>query len=91
MSAIDCRLDPEDREVRRLEVITGALGRRRWSTDAKAPIVAESWRRERWSWKWRAGTICGRSSRLVNRHPASQINQLMHLGLTLTESLDNSA
>jgi transposase len=30
------------REVRRLEVINGALGRRRWSDEAKARIVAES-------------------------------------------------
>jgi hypothetical protein len=36
-----------------------------------------AWGRERWSWKWRAGTICGCSSRLVNRHPASQIDRLM--------------
>lgn len=28
--------------MRRLEVITGALGRRRWSAEAKARIVAES-------------------------------------------------
>jgi len=36
MSAFDRRVDPEVREVRRLEVINGALGRRRWSTvDAK--------------------------------------------------------
>lgn len=42
MSAFDRRLDPEVREVRRLEVITGALGRRRWSPEAKARIVAES-------------------------------------------------
>jgi transposase len=42
MSAFDRRVDPEVREVRRLEVITGALGRRRWSTEAKAQIVAES-------------------------------------------------
>jgi transposase len=42
MSAFDRRLDPEGREVRRLEVITGALGRRRWSDEAKARIVAES-------------------------------------------------
>ena len=42
MSAFDRRVDPEVREVRRLEVITGALGRRRWSTEAKARIVAES-------------------------------------------------
>jgi transposase len=42
MSAFDRRIDPEVREVRRLEVINGALGRRRWSTEAKARIVAES-------------------------------------------------
>jgi transposase-like protein len=42
MSAFDRRFDPEVREVRRLEVITGALGRRRWSAEAKARIVAES-------------------------------------------------
>jgi transposase len=42
MSAFDRRVDPEVREVRRLEVITGALARRRWSAEAKARIVAES-------------------------------------------------
>ena len=42
MSAFDRTVDPEVREVRRLEVITGALGRRRWSAEAKARIVAES-------------------------------------------------
>jgi transposase len=42
MSAFDRRVDPEVREIRRLEVITGALGRRRWSAEAKARIVAES-------------------------------------------------
>jgi transposase len=42
MSAFDRKVDPEVREVRRLEVITGALGRRRWSAEAKARIVAES-------------------------------------------------
>jgi transposase len=42
MSAFDRRVDPEVREVRRLEVINGALGRRRWSVEAKARIVAES-------------------------------------------------
>jgi transposase len=42
MSAFDRRVDPEIREVRRLEVITGTLGRRRWSAEAKARIVAES-------------------------------------------------
>jgi transposase len=42
MSAFDRRLDPEVREVRRLEVINGALSRRRWDGEAKARIVAES-------------------------------------------------
>jgi transposase len=42
MSDFDRRVDSEVREVRRLEVINGALGRRRWSADAKARIVAES-------------------------------------------------
>jgi transposase len=42
MSAFDRRVDPEVREVRRLEVINGVLGRRRWSAEAKARIVAES-------------------------------------------------
>jgi transposase len=42
MSAFDRRVDPEVREVRRLEVITGVPGRRRWSAEAKARIVAES-------------------------------------------------
>jgi hypothetical protein len=34
--------DPEVREVQQLEVITGALRRRRWSAEAKARILAES-------------------------------------------------
>ena len=42
MSAFDRTVDPGVREVRRLEVINGALGRRRWDGDAKARIVAES-------------------------------------------------
>ena len=42
MAAFDRAVDPEVREVRRLEVINGALGRRRWSAEAKARIVAES-------------------------------------------------
>ena len=42
MSAFDRRVDPEVREVRRLEVISGAIGRRRWSAEAKARIVTES-------------------------------------------------
>lgn len=42
MSSFDSTLKSEAREVRRLEVINGALGRRRWSPEAKARIVAES-------------------------------------------------
>jgi transposase len=42
MSGVDSTFESEAREVRRLEVINGALGRRRWSTEAKARIVAES-------------------------------------------------
>lgn len=42
MSGFDSTLKSEAREVRRLEVINGTLGRRRWSPEAKARIVAES-------------------------------------------------
>ncbi len=42
MSGFDSTFKSEAREVRRLEVITGALGRRRWSAEAKGRIVAES-------------------------------------------------
>jgi transposase len=42
MAAFDRTVDLEVREVRRLEVINGALGRRRWRAEAKARIVAES-------------------------------------------------
>jgi transposase len=42
MSGIDSTLKSEAREVRRLEVINGALGRRRWSPEVKGRIVAES-------------------------------------------------
>lgn len=42
MSGVDPTFKSELREVRRLEVINGALGRRRWSAEAKARIVAES-------------------------------------------------
>ncbi len=42
MSGFDSTFESEAREVRRLEVINGALGRRRWSPEAKARIVAES-------------------------------------------------
>ena len=62
MSAFDHRVDPEVREVRRLEVITGALGRRRWSVEAKGRIVAESLAPGVVISEVRAGTISGRSS-----------------------------
>jgi len=42
MSGFDSTFKSEAREVRRLEVINGALGRRRWSAEAKGRIVAES-------------------------------------------------
>lgn len=42
MSEFESRCDPEVREVRRLEVINGALGRRSWSSEEKGRIVAES-------------------------------------------------
>jgi transposase len=42
MSGFDSTFASEAREVRRLEVVGGALGRRRWSAEAKARIVAES-------------------------------------------------
>lgn len=41
MSELDLTLDPE-RQPRRFEVINGAGGRRRWSVDAKARIIAET-------------------------------------------------
>ena len=41
MSRLDPTLEPE-RAVRRIEVITGAGGRRRWSVDDKARIVEET-------------------------------------------------
>lgn len=41
MSRLDHRLEPEG-EVRRFEVITGAIGRRRWSTDERARILEET-------------------------------------------------
>lgn len=41
MSRLDHRLEPEG-EVRRFEVITGATGRRRWSTDERAQILEET-------------------------------------------------
>lgn len=42
MSGFDPTLDPRPLQVRRLEVLTGAGGRRRWSSDDKARIVEES-------------------------------------------------
>ena len=41
MSMVDHMLEPP-RAVRRLEVITGAGGRRRWSADEKARILEEA-------------------------------------------------
>lgn len=41
MSRLDHRLEPES-EVRRFEVINGALGRRRWSDDDRARILEET-------------------------------------------------
>lgn len=41
MSGLDLTLDPE-RQPRRFEVINGAGGRRHWSIDDKARIVAET-------------------------------------------------
>ncbi|MER8575507.1 transposase [Mesorhizobium sp. M1409] len=41
MSGLDLTLDPE-RQPRRFEVINGAGGRRHWSRDDKARIVAET-------------------------------------------------
>jgi transposase len=39
MSSFDLTHDPKPTVVRRLEVITGIGGRRRWSADAKAEIM----------------------------------------------------
>jgi transposase len=41
VSRLDHRLEPTA-EVRRFEVINGALGRRRWSADARARILEET-------------------------------------------------
>lgn len=41
MSGLDHRLEPEGL-VRRFEVITGTMGRRRWSVDDRARILEES-------------------------------------------------
>ena len=42
MSKLDLTLEPEPVGVRRLEVITGVGGRRLWSSEMKARIVAET-------------------------------------------------
>jgi len=42
MSSFDPTLDPKPVLVRRLEVLTGVGGRRRWSSDDKARIVEET-------------------------------------------------
>ena len=42
MSSFDPTLDPKLVVVRRLEVLTGVGGRRRWSADDKARIVEET-------------------------------------------------
>ena len=41
MSGLDHRLQPEG-EIRRFEVINGAMGRRRWSADDRARILEET-------------------------------------------------
>ncbi len=41
MSRLDHRLEPEG-EVRRFEVISGVMGRRRWSADDRARILGET-------------------------------------------------
>ncbi len=40
MSGLDHRLEPEG-ELRRFEIINGAMGRRRWSADDRARILEE--------------------------------------------------
>ncbi len=42
MSTLDLTLDPEPVQVRRMEVITGDVGRRTWSPEEKARILAEA-------------------------------------------------
>jgi len=42
VSGLDHTLEPEPVQVRRLEVITGELGRRYWSPEDKARILAEA-------------------------------------------------
>ena len=42
MSTLDLTLEPEPVRVRRMEVITGDVGRRTWSPEEKARILAEA-------------------------------------------------
>lgn len=42
MSTLDLTLDPEPVRVLRMEVITGDVGRRTWSPEEKARILAEA-------------------------------------------------
>ena len=42
MSTLDLTLEPKATSVRRVQVITGAGGRRQWSDDDKARIVEET-------------------------------------------------
>ncbi len=42
MSMLDHRLEPEVKEVRRLEVITGTGRRRQFTEDFKAQVVEET-------------------------------------------------
>jgi hypothetical protein len=41
VSGLDHRLEPEG-ELRRFEIINGAMGRRRWSADDRARILEET-------------------------------------------------
>lgn len=61
MSGLDLTLNP-DRQPRRFEVINGAGGRRRWSMDDKARIIAETPRNRTQSFPKSPGvTVSGRS------------------------------
>ena len=42
MSRLDLTLEPKGGAARRIEVITGAVGRRRWSDEEKARAIEES-------------------------------------------------
>ena len=53
MSRLDLTLDPKTVPTRRVEVITGAGGRRRWTDDEKAQAI------EGVVGAWRGGLACG--------------------------------